>query len=41
MRGNTVFFKTYEDRKRGWMLNNYAIKLLGETEVEINVKKII
>ena len=39
MRGNTGFFKTYEDRKRGWMLNIYAIKLLGETELEINGKK--
>ena len=39
MRDNTGFFKTYEDPERGWMLNNYPIKMLGVTEVEINNKK--
>ena len=33
---NTGFLKTYHDPQRGWMLNNYPIKMLRGTEVEIN-----
>ena len=35
MKNNTGFFKTHEDPQRGWMLNNYPIKRLRGTEVEI------
>ena len=32
---NTGFCKTYHDPQRGWMLNNYPIKMLSGTEVKI------
>ena len=35
MRDNTGFFETHEHPERGWMLNNYPIKMLSGTEVEI------
>ena len=35
MKNNTGFFKTNEDRERGWIWNGYPIKILGATEVEI------
>ena len=31
----TGFFKTYHNPQRGWMLNNYPIKLLRGTKVKI------
>ena len=40
MKDNTGFFKTTEDPDRGCMWNGFPIKMLGGTEVEINVKKI-
>ena len=39
MKDNTGFYKTYYDRERGWIWNGYPVKMLGRTEVEINVKK--
>ena len=36
---NTGFFKTHFNRERGWMANNYPIKPLRGTEVEINGNK--
>ena len=33
---NIGFFETNHDPQRGWMLNNYPIKMLGGTRVEIN-----
>ena len=39
MTDNTEFFKTYYDKQRGWMLNNYAIRMLRGTEVKINDKE--
>ena len=33
---NTGFFETHHDPQRGWMLNNYPIKTLRGTEIEIN-----
>ena len=39
MSTNTGFFKTYYNCERGWMLNNYSIKMLRGTEVEINDKE--
>ena len=33
------FFKTHEHPERGWMLNNYPIKMLRGTEVKINDKE--
>ena len=39
MKDNTGFSKTTEDRERGWMLNNYPIKILSGTQVEINDNK--
>ena len=39
MKDNTVFFKTYHDPQRGWIINNYPIKMLRGTKVEINDKK--
>ena len=39
MKDNTGFFKTTEDRERGWMLNIYPIKILTGTQVEINDNK--
>ena len=35
----TRFFKTRKDPERIWMLNNYPIKMLCGTEVEINDKE--
>ena len=35
---NNGFFKTYYDRERGGMMNGYPIKILRETETEINDK---
>ena len=35
----TGFFKTYHDPQRGWMLNNYPLKMLRGTMVEINDKE--
>ena len=35
---NTGFFKTYHNPQRGWLLNNYPIKMFRGTEVEINDK---
>ena len=39
MKENTGFFKTYHGPQRGWMINNYPIKMLRRTKVEINDKK--
>ena len=39
MTDNTGSFKTYEDPQHGWMINNYPIKMLKGTEVEINENK--
>ena len=39
MTANTGFFKTYFDRELGWIWNGHPVKMLGETEVEINDKK--
>ena len=39
MKNNTGFFKTKHDRERGWMLNNHPIKIIQDTEVEIDGKK--
>ena len=39
MKENTGLFKTHEDPQRGWMLNNYPVKMLRGTEVEINDNK--
>ena len=36
MTDNTGFFKTYHDPQRGWTKNNYPIKMLRATKVEIN-----
>ena len=36
MKDNTGFFKTLYDPQRGWILNNYPIKMLGGTKIEIN-----
>ena len=36
---NIGFFKTYQDPQRGWMLNNYPIKMLGGIEVKVNDKE--
>ena len=33
---NTGFFKTLYDPQRGWILNNYPIKMTGGTKIEIN-----
>ena len=35
----TGFSKTYHDPQRGWMLNNYPIKMLSGSMVEINDKE--
>ena len=40
MTANTGFFKTYYDRELGWIWNGHPVKRFGETEVEINDKKI-
>ena len=34
-----VFFKTHHDPQRGWLLNNYPIKMLRGTKVKINENK--
>ena len=39
MKDNTGFFKTYHNPQHGWMLNNYPIKMLRGTKVEINENK--
>ena len=36
MKDNTGFFKSSHDPQRGWMINNYPIKMIGGTKVEIN-----
>ena len=36
MNDNTGFFKTIYDPQRGWILNNYPIKMLGGSKIEIN-----
>ena len=36
MKDNTGFFKTLYDPQRGWILNNYPIKMLGGTKIRIN-----
>ena len=36
MLDNTGFFKTLYDSQRGWILNNYPIKMPGGTKIEIN-----
>ena len=36
MKDNTGFYKSSYDPQRGWMLNNYPIKMVGGTKVEIN-----
>ena len=41
MRDNTGCLKTHEDPERGWILNNYPIKMLPGTEVEIKYKEYI
>ena len=33
---NTGFFKTHHNPQRRWMLNNYPVKMLRGTRVEIN-----
>ena len=38
MTTNTGFFKTHYDNERGWMWNDYPVKMLRGTEVEINDK---
>ena len=38
MTTNTGFFKTYCDRKRGWLWNGHPVKMLDRSEVEINNK---
>ena len=38
MKNNTGFFHTFEDREHGWMWNGYPVKIIGETEVELNDK---
>ena len=40
MKNNTGFCQTFGDREHEWMWNGYPVKILGGTEVEINVKKI-
>ena len=36
MKDNMGFFKTSHDPQRGWMLNNYPIRMVRGTKVEIN-----
>ena len=36
LRDNNGFLKTHEHPERGWMLNNYPIKMLRGTEVKIS-----
>ena len=35
MKDNTGFFKSSHDPQRGWMINNYPIKMVGGTKLEI------
>ena len=37
MKNNTGFFQSFEDQEHGWMWNGYLDKILGGTEVQINV----
>ena len=39
MKDNTGFFKTLYDPQRGWMMNNYPIKMSKGTNVKINENK--
>ena len=39
MTTNIGFFKTYYDRELGWIWNGHPAKMLGGSEVEINIKK--
>ena len=39
MKDNTGFFNTHYDPQRGWLLNDYPIKMLRGTEVKINENK--
>ena len=39
MTTNTGFFKTYYDRKLGWIWNGHPVKMMRGTEVEIKKKK--
>ena len=39
MTDNTGFFKTNYDPQRGWMINNYPIKMSEGTNVKINENK--
>ena len=39
MKDNTGFFKTHHDPQHGWLLNNYPIKMLRGTKVEVNENK--
>ena len=39
MKDNTAFFKTHHDPQHGWLLNNYPIKMLRGTKVEVNENK--
>ena len=39
MKNNGGFFKTIEDKERGWMWNGYPVEILRGTEVQINDKK--
>ena len=39
MKYNTGFFTTHYDPQRGWMLNNYPIKMSGGTNVKISGNK--
>ena len=39
MKENIGFIKTHEDPQRGWILNDYPVKMLRGTEVEINDRK--
>ena len=41
MTDNTGFFKIHHNLQRGWMINNYPIKMLRGTLVEISNKKYI
>ena len=36
MKDNTGFLKSSHNPQRGWMINNYSIKMVGGTKVEIN-----
>ena len=36
MKDNTGFFKSSHNAQHGWMINNYPIKMVGGTKIEIN-----